>query len=109
MTKIKYRGYEISPAGKGFAVYRNGILITTEPQLKIAFSAIDNRIYSNPDFNRSGYQSAVNSEEIAKKFIEAERNKRIMEVHAVKLQDELAAELKILEDIEMTEGDFNAN
>ncbi len=53
----KYKGYVIRPTGSDFLVMRNKQKVTTEPTLQLAKKAIDERIYSKPDFNKSGYQT----------------------------------------------------
>lgn len=53
----KYKGYVIRPTGKDFLVLRDKKQVTTEPTMDLAKRAIDARIYSEPDFNRSGYQT----------------------------------------------------
>jgi hypothetical protein len=63
----RYKGYELQMGNNGICfVYRNNQLLITEPSLQLALNAIDNRIYSNPDFRLSGYHQYDN----VKKFKE---------------------------------------
>lgn len=56
VQNMSYKGYELQPIiGGAYVVYRNNQIITTEPNLQLALNAIDNRLYSNPDFKQSGY------------------------------------------------------
>jgi len=49
----EYKGYGIKPVINGIhVVYRNNQIIAVEPSLQIAMQAIDNRTYSNPEFNK---------------------------------------------------------
>lgn len=53
----KYKGYEIKPIiGTINAVYRDNKQVTVEPNLLVTISAINRRIYSNPDFNQARYK-----------------------------------------------------
>ena len=68
----EYKGYNIQMVNNGICiVYRNNQIIITEPNLQLALNAIDNRVYSNPDFNRSGYHQYDN----IKKFKEKKEKK----------------------------------
>jgi len=71
----EYKGYNIKPVINGVhVIYRNNQIIAVEPSLQIAMQAIDNRIYSNPDFKLSGYHQYDN----VKKFKEKkEKEKRV--------------------------------
>jgi len=53
----EYKGYGIKPVINGVhVVYRNNQIVAVEPSLQIAMQAIDNRAYSNPEFNRTRHQ-----------------------------------------------------
>lgn len=78
----EYKGYSIKPVINGIhVVYRNNQIIAVEPSLQIAMQAIDNRTYSNPDFNRSGYHQYDN----IKKF-KIKKDKKDKKVNAPRQQ-----------------------
>lgn len=76
VQNMSYKGYELQPIiGGAYVVYRNNQIITTEPNLQLALNAIDNRLYSNPDFKRSGYHHKLERKDKFKKKKSAEEEK----------------------------------
>jgi hypothetical protein len=73
----EYKGYRLQMGNNGICfVYRNNQLLITEPNLQLALNAIDNRIYSNPDFKLSGYHQYDNVKKFKEKKEKKEKEKR---------------------------------